>query len=199
MYTDLYRAWKSEKTSQKPQPLPQDFYRRAESYVRGLEGDPSDSRTLQGQLNQKEREVANRLLQELKEARIRKLVSAARDGNEINAADLTEEEKTLLKSLSESLAATHVTETRKIDAAPVEMDQTAEADRTTMSVVRFLQDIPEIVGTDLKIYGPYKKEDVGSLPSQNAEALMKQGAVRTIEVRNMPQEPPKKLSAPHQQ
>lgn len=193
MYTDLYRAWKSEKTSQKPQPLPQDFYRRAESYLRGLEGDPADSRTLQGQLNQKEREVANRLLHELKEARTRKLVTAARDHSEINAADLTEDEKTLLKSLSESLAGTHAKETRKLDTAPVKMDQTVETGGTTMSVVRFLQDIPEIIGTDLKIYGPYKKEDVGSLPSQNAEALTKQGAARMIEVRNMPLEPPRKM------
>jgi len=193
LYTDLYRAWKSEKTSQKPQPLQPDFYRRAESYLQGLEDDSTDSRTLQGQLNQKEREVANRLLQELKEARIRKLLRAARDGDEINAADITEDEKTLLKSLSESLAATHATGTRKHDVAPAEMDQTVESNTTTMLVVRFLQDIPEIVGTDLKIYGPFKKEDVGSLPSENAEALTKQGAARMIEVRNMPQEPPKKL------
>jgi DNA replication factor GINS len=187
LYQDLYRAWKNEKTSQIPQPLPQDFYRRAESYLQGLEDDPSDSRTLQGQLNQKEREVANRLFHELKEARIRKLMTAARDGSEINTADLTEDEKKLVKSLSESLTATHATKTNKVDVAPV------ETDRTTMSVVRFLQDIPEIVGTDLKIYGPYKKEDVGSLPSQNAEALMKQGAAKMIEVRKMPQEPPRKL------
>jgi DNA replication factor GINS len=187
LYQDLYRIWKNEKTSREPQPLPPDFYRRVENYLQGLKGDASDSRTLQGQLNQKESEVANRLFQELKDARIRKLVTATRDGSEINSAELTEDEKKLVKSLSESLAATRATKTSKLETAPV------ETDRTTMSVVRFLQDIPEIVGTDLKIYGPYKKEDVGSLPSQNAEALVKQGAARMIEVRNMPQEPPKKL------
>jgi DNA replication factor GINS len=53
--------------------------------------------------------------------------------------------------------------------------------------VRFLQDIPEIVGTDLKIYGPYKKEDVGSLPMQNAQALIKQAAARSVEVKGPPQ------------
>ena len=186
MYQDLYRAWKEEKTSAVPQPLPQDFYRRVENYLQGLKSDSSDSRTLQGQLNQKESDVATRLFQELKDTRIRKLVTATRDGREINSADLTEDEKKLVKSVSESLAATHATKTSKPKTAPVETES------TTMSVVRFLQDIPEIVGTDLRIYGPYKKEDVGSLPSQNAEALMKQGAARMIEVRNMPQKPPKK-------
>jgi len=182
VYVDIYKAWKTEKTSQTPQPLPQDFYRRAESYLRGLQDDSSDSRTLQSQLNQKEREVATRLLQELRETRIRKLVAAVRDKNQLNDADLTDDEKMIAKSLSEVLAESHPTEKNEVNAVAVEPEQ------TIMSVVRFLQDIPEIVGTDLKLYGPYKKEDVGSLPSQNAEALMKQGAVKMIEVRNMPQE-----------
>jgi DNA replication factor GINS len=177
---DIYKAWKSEKTSPTPQPLPQDFYRRAESYLRGLQGDLSDTRTLQSQLNQKEMEVATRLLQELRQTRIRKLVTAARDGDEVNPADLTDDEKRLVESLNESLADSKRKETNRANAPPT------EPERIIMSVVRFLQDIPEIVGTDLKIYGPYKKEDVGSLPSQNAEALMKQGAAKMIEVRNMP-------------
>jgi len=49
--------------------------------------------------------------------------------------------------------------------------------------LRFLQEIPEIVGVDLKIYGPYKKEDVGSLPAQNAQGLINQGAAKLIDVR----------------
>jgi DNA replication initiation complex subunit (GINS family) len=35
---------------------------------------------------------------------------------------------------------------------------------------------------DLKIYGPYKKEDIGSLPKQNAQALIKQGAAKSIDI-----------------
>jgi len=54
-------------------------------------------------------------------------------------------------------------------------------------VVRFLQDIPEIVGTDLRIYGPYKKEDVGSLPTRNAQALIKQGAAKPIDISGLSQ------------
>jgi DNA replication factor GINS len=179
VYADIYQAWKNEKTSESPQPLPQDFYRRAESYLRGLQSNSSDTRTLQSQLNQKEKEVVSRLLQELKETRIRKLVTAARDGKEVNAAYLTDDEKTLIKNLTASLQSPTATLTKS--------EEPPEPERTIMSVVRFLQDIPEIVGTDLKIYGPYKKEDVGSLPSQNAEALMKQGAVKMVEVKNIPQ------------
>jgi DNA replication factor GINS len=54
-----------------------------------------------------------------------------------------------------------------------------------LTTVRFLQDIPEIVGVDLEIYGPFKKEDVASLPLSNAQALEKQGAVKAIEVKSV--------------
>ncbi|MBC7129615.1 hypothetical protein H5T51_00135, partial [Candidatus Bathyarchaeota archaeon] len=48
-------------------------------------------------------------------------------------------------------------------------------------IVRFLKEIPEIVGIDMKSYGPYKPEDVASLPAENAEILIKQGLAVEIE------------------
>ena len=129
--------------------------------------------------------MANRLYQELKDARTKKIITAARDGIEINTEALTEDEKKLVKSLNEFLTSTGpLPETKAVPTEP---------DRVTLSIVRFLQDIPEIVGTDLRIYGPYNKEDVGSIPSENAEALMKQGAAKMIEVKNMSRTPPRKL------
>jgi len=180
VYNDLYKAWKSEKTSEKPQPLPSDFYQRVAGYLKGLEDDcaSSDTRTVQGRLLVKEKEMARRLLEELREARLQKIVNAARIGSAISTADLTEEERTLVRNFNESLASFKEQEKKEPQGSqsegPVEL-----------SVVRFLQDIPEIVGVDLKIYGPYKKEDVGSLPSQNAQALVKQGAAKEIEVRGI--------------
>jgi DNA replication initiation complex subunit (GINS family) len=54
-----------------------------------------------------------------------------------------------------------------------------------LSVVRFLDNVPEIVGVDLRIYGPYKKEDVGSLPNENARALINQGLAKEVEVKHI--------------
>lgn len=181
MYNQLYKAWKSEKTSETPQPLPSDFYQSAAGYLKGLEeaSSSSDTHTIQGRLLVKEQEMAKRLLNELKETRLQKIINAARDGHVINPADLTEEEKTLIDGISESLASYKEQRREKIEHV-----SQPEA-RTELTVVRFLQEIPEIVGVDLKIYGPYKKEDVGSLPRQNAQALIKQGAAKPIEVRGV--------------
>jgi DNA replication initiation complex subunit (GINS family) len=50
------------------------------------------------------------------------------------------------------------------------------------STVRFLKNIPAIMGADMKSYGPFSAEDVASLPPQNAQILVKQGLAMLVEV-----------------
>src|SRR5208337_3486818 len=106
------------------------------------------------------------------------IVNAARDGTEISTNDLTDEEKRLVKHFNESLSNYKEHEKAKQGGSLAE-------DQADLSVVRFLDKVPEIVGVDLKIYGPYKKEDVGSLPNQNAQALIKQGLAKEIDVKRV--------------
>ncbi len=181
MYNELYRAWKSEKTSEKTQPLASDFYQRVQIYLNGLEQDSAtlEAHSLQGRLNLKEQEIVTRLLKELKETRLQKLVNITKHRGDTDATGLTEEERALVKGIDDSLQTFEQGRNETAGTKNPTPEETIQ-----LSVVRFLQDIPEIVGTDLKIYGPYKKEDVGSLPNQNAQALVKQGAAKEIEVGN---------------
>jgi hypothetical protein len=55
--------------------------------------------------------------------------------------------------------------------------------------VRFLKEIPAIVGADMKTYGPFKKGEIAELPKPNAEALIKQ-EVATYELVPPPPKPP---------
>lgn len=182
MYSELYRAWKSEKTSISPQPLPSDFYQRTVIYLKSLEDETTsnDVHTVQGILLSKEKQIARRLLGELREARLRKIIEDAKNGNSTTMEGLTDEEQNLVKELKDCLASFGEKQTE-----PKQM--LSPKTQALLVVVRFLQDIPEIVGVDLKIYGPYKKEDVASLPAQNAQAFLRQGAVKMIEVRGIPQ------------
>jgi DNA replication factor GINS len=181
MYNDLYKAWKSEKTSHETQSLPDDFYQRTEAYLSGLEREDAsiDEHTAKGRILLKEKEIATRLLRELKETRLRKLLAHVQNRETIEGMNLTEEERKLARDLAGSIEA--FGQPGALPATPPAPEELEE-----LCVVRFLEDIPEIVGTDLRIYGPYKKEDIGSLPTQNASALFKQGAAKPIEVRNIP-------------
>lgn len=181
MYNELYKAWKNEKRTEDPQPLPADFYQRAAGYLKGIEDEAAstDVHALQGHMILKEKEMAKRLLEELRETRLQKIVNAVRSERAINYVNLTEEEKTVVGGINEAL--TSFMENR----IPKPVQSSAPEEETELTVVRFLQNIPEIVGVDLKMYGPYKKEDVGSLPRQNAQALIMQGAAKQIEVKGV--------------
>ena len=41
-------------------------------------------------------------------------------------------------------------------------------------LIRFLQDAEQIVGADMAKYGPFKAEDVSSVPYDNAQAFISQ-------------------------
>ena len=56
--------------------------------------------------------------------------------------------------------------------------------KTKGMVVRFLQEIPAIVGSDMKTYGPFKPEDIATLPVENAKALIKQGVAEEVEAKS---------------
>ena len=47
-------------------------------------------------------------------------------------------------------------------------------------MVRFVKDVPSIIGVDLKTHGPFTKEDIAKLPHENAESLIRQGAAVEI-------------------
>jgi DNA replication initiation complex subunit (GINS family) len=182
LYNELYNTWRSEKNSPLPTPLPDDFFKRATNYLEGLQEDSgsSDPHSAQGRLLIREKEIAGRLLVELKQTRFRKILENAKNGVLVKEQNLMGEERTLLRDLSEFFAV------RNEDYAKRE-DIGAAVPRPELTVVRFLMNIPEIVGTDLRIYGPYKKEDVGSLPAENAHALVEQGAAKVIEVKGLSQ------------
>ncbi|HIJ97830.1 TPA: DNA replication complex GINS family protein [archaeon] len=46
--------------------------------------------------------------------------------------------------------------------------------------VEVLDELPEIVGTDLKDYGPYKKGDVVSIPRENAQLFISNGKAKEL-------------------
>jgi len=194
LYTDLYNAWKSEKRTREPQSLPSDFYRKTENYLNGLEHEIEsiDENSVTGRLTLKEKQMCDRLLRELKEIRMRKLLELAQKSEAVNETNLTEEEKEFVKEFAKSLQNLNQTE---VEPKPAPLEE----EKVELSVVRFLQDIPEIVGTDLRIYGPYKKEDVGSLPNHNARALVRQGAAKEVEIRGIAVRANNPDSSRHQQ
>ena len=49
-----------------------------------------------------------------------------------------------------------------------------------MAILRFLQVVPAFVGVDLRKYGPFGREDVGTVPSLNAKGLIAKGVAVAV-------------------
>jgi DNA replication initiation complex subunit (GINS family) len=48
--------------------------------------------------------------------------------------------------------------------------------------VRFIKNIPAIIGADMKTYGPFTVEDVAAVPVENAKILLKQGLAEKLQI-----------------
>jgi DNA replication initiation complex subunit (GINS family) len=65
----------------------------------------------------------------------------------------------------------------------VEPSNSPEKKKDTLPL-RFVKDMPSIIGVDLKTHGPFLKEDIAVLPYENAESLIRQGTA--VEIRPKP-------------
>jgi len=185
MHQELYDAWKREKSSKDLQSLPKNFYEKAADDLRKLrEGQRlMDNKTMKARLLRQELEISRRLLSEIVASRFHKMLDSLL-GNEtpIPTGFLTRQEEdiyqTLLQASSQcSRLKKNLSEGKQVDAV-----LSTPRDAPQKILVRFACEIPAIVGVDLKTYGPFKPEDIASLPAENARALMHQRAAVKVEV-----------------
>jgi len=183
-YDDLYKAWIEEKDNPKLKPLSLDFYQQTHLYLKSLIEEKSalDEKSVKRQLLKKEVANVKKMIEDLMKMRNKKVLVATLRGNTIDVNLFTNEEahaysnlttindnlKKLLKSTSED----YVIQTKP-----------ERKSKPKKILVRFLEAIPAIVGINMKTYGPFKAEDVASLPIENAEIFIKKGLAIKIDAK----------------
>ncbi len=180
MYDELYTAWKLEHENVELEKLPSEFYSKAAEYMRRLreESRMLDRRTLKTNLLEKEMRNAKRMVHELIQTRYKKIIRKVARGEEIPVDFFTLEEKTVYPRLSPFAEMVEGFAKEIIRGRAPKVKTETEIRRVPL---RFLKDVPAIIGADMKTYGPYKTEDVASLPVGNTRILKKQGLVETID------------------
>lgn len=184
MYDELYEAWKQEKESVELQTLSKGFYVRLADYVKRIREETRmmDRKTIRGQLLQCELKNAKKMIRDIVKLRYEKALKLTMIGKDVAKDALTAEEKTYGKMLSsielyrdflKGLLRGSLSE-----SLPPRTDQEETPKRL---LVRFVQEIPAIIGSDMKEYGPFRAEDIATLPAENAKILIKQGAAVEIE------------------
>jgi DNA replication factor GINS len=182
MYNRLYEIWKSEIETDDIVKLPQNFYSEVVEYLRRLREERRmlDRKTVKASLLQVEMRNAKRMIRELIHARYRKLMIKMAKCEKVSEDVLTQEERKFHKetlsfaeayrNFAKEILHGHVP---KLDASPKHR-----------LILRFLKDVPAIVGADMKVYGPFKAEDIASVPVENAKILSRKGMAEVIETEN---------------
>jgi len=181
MYDEVYDAWKREEENADLQPLPKDFYTRLAAYVKRIreESRMLDENTAKAKLIKHELRNTHRLVESLVKLRHKKIFDATVSGQTIASETLPVEEEKLRQRMVP--VAEFCQEFLK-DIRMGRLTQSESMRETPRRVlVRFLKDTPAIIGADMKTYGPFKPEDIGTVPAENAKVLVKQGIAAKID------------------
>lgn len=181
MYDELYEVWKQELEGVELGRLPSDFYSRIADYLRRLreESRMLDKRTVKASLLKKEMQNVKRMVRELIRTRYMKLVRKAAKGEKVSSDVLTPKEKKIYMGISPFAEAYQSFAKSILRGHLPKVDVKHKHKR---AVLRFLKGVPAIIGADMKTYGPFRVEDIASLPVENAKVLIKQGLAEKLEV-----------------
>ena len=94
------------------------------------------------------------------------------NSDDFDISYLLDEEKFILDSLDEQNERTEMILSATINGKSKLLESLAENHKIKKVVIRFLDNVDEIVGADLEKYGPFKAEDIATIPYENAQALI---------------------------
>jgi DNA replication initiation complex subunit (GINS family) len=180
MYDELYQAWKYELAESVLGTLPRDFYERITRYLRKIKEENSltDNKTLKIALLDKEAANVKHMLGELLWARYKKLVKFTTQSQKLSTELLAFEEAQIFESFIPFTEAYHKFAKSLLQG---QTRQPRQEPRKRITL-RFSKEIPQIMGADMKPYGPFNVDDVASLPVQNAKIFVKQNLAVIVDV-----------------
>jgi DNA replication initiation complex subunit (GINS family) len=183
MYNELYKIWKKEKETLEIQGLPKDFYPKIAAYIKKMreENRMLDRKTTKAKLLDREFKNVKIMVSELVQIRYKKLREKALVQEPVARATLTEEEK---KLYGEIISLTEAYQSFSKDMLRGRLPSIEEnGTQQSMVVLRFVKEIPALVGSDMKTYGPFWPEDIATLPLENARILIKKGVAEEVDVK----------------
>jgi DNA replication initiation complex subunit (GINS family) len=181
-YDDLEQAWKRELHNSELQPLRQGFFKDLSAYMKRLKEAQRnvDAKSLKASIIEEEMLRLEHLLAQLLDRRLDKLWSQTKL---VQSNNLEPAEKRAHQAFSDTF---REYEKMRQDIFQGREPSLSKSKEKELVLIRFVRDVPSIIGVDLKTHGPFHKEDVANLSHENAESLIRQGAA--IEIRTFSQD-----------
>ena len=142
------------------------FYRNLSDFIGNLRKQEFDG--VENKIKNTMIEMATELTSLLIHIRLEKISNSA----DFKISHLLDEEKFILDSHEEQNERIEMILSATISGKSKFLESLAENHKIKKVVIRFLSDVDEIIGADLERYGPFKVEDIATIPYENAQALI---------------------------
>ena len=142
------------------------FYRNLSDFIGNLRKQEFDG--VENKIKDTMIEMASELTSLLIQIRLEKISNS----DDFDISYLLDEEKFILDSHEEQNERTEMILSATINGKSKFLESLAENHKIKKVVIRFLSEVNEIIGADLEKYGPFKTEDIATIPYENAQALI---------------------------
>jgi len=156
--------------------IPRDIYRSVALYLKDTRNSNQLGETIMAHLKSREKELLLNLTIDL----LRLRLSKAKRGRALQESNLLPEERYILEA--QELAERRLNKVvNALKNGQVSLLASIEEKHVKKLVtLRFLKAFDAIIGVDLRRYGPFKPEDVATIPLENAKPLIEQGVAEEI-------------------
>jgi DNA replication factor GINS len=162
LYTVLLREIENDQV----QEIDSDFYRILSEYLGKLKNEGYDG--IENKIKSRLVEMLTQITDLLLKTRIKKATS--QDG--IDFTNLLDEEKFIIESQQQLQERKEMILSATLNGRTKLLESVAKKHKTKPITVRFLKDFDQFVGVDFTKYGPFKTEDIATIPNENAQALI---------------------------
>ncbi len=163
-----------ETESDSIQEMDPNFYRNLSDFIGNLKKQEFDG--VESKIKQSLIDMASELTSLLLHNRLEKITRS--DG--IEFTNLLDEEKFIIDAEERKRERLEMILSATINGKSKFLESLSQNHKTKTVVLRFLKDVDEIVGADLEKYGPFKPEDIATIPYENAQALITKKAATKI-------------------
>ncbi len=176
MYNTLLERWQAERDSATLLPLRDSFLQNLRDYFEKIleKAKAEETPNFQGKLFETELMNLRYMVQNLLQYRIQKILTLLID-QEVNHDLLTRSERRFVDQVSRNLRSVLM----PLDDlfTPLETETASR-----LLLLRFLEDYPQLIGVDLKTYGPFRAEDLAAIPIENARLIIRKNQAEPVEI-----------------
>ncbi len=185
MYKLLFERWQEEQASVSLLPLRDTFLQNVRAYIEQLLAvtHDNDLPELQRQLYQEEITNLRFMLENLLKLRTEKILTFLSESKTVDYDLLTRQERRFVDHTTRNL--------RNVLGLIEDLFAPPEGkDAPRFLLIRFLEDHPQLIGIDLRTYGPFKADDLAVLPMENARVIIRRNGAEPVTIGATPSEGP---------